>query len=391
MNMMNRFHWMMSAALLAWATGCGDDSGGGGSGGGAGDGFGIAFQISGEDFGTDGFLFPEGSEATLRDGWELTFDHVLVTVGNLRLSSNPDKVPSDQSQTDGVVASDPGVYAVDLHLPGSVPGAGGEGLAVPLTRIANQNDNGGAAFASDERYAVSYDLVAASSAATKVNFAGDPDAEAAYAEMVAAGYSVMYVGTATFKGTDCASSDDEYDWDAVPTTVPFKLGFATPTSYLNCNNQDNDGEPFPDEEYQRGIAVPGNADAVAQLTIHLDHPFYSDVQHEPAIYFDQYAAQAVGAAAGAVITIDDLVGVDPTAFTDGAGTPLPWRSCDGAALPAGAVRAFEVGSLAVGPAVDPAQGLRDYADYVRYVQSSQGHLNGGEGVCFVQRNYASPR
>ena len=33
---------------------------------------------------------------------------------------------------------------------------------------------------------------------------------------------------------------------------------------------------------------------------------------------------------------------------------------------------------------------RDYRDYVHYVQSAQGHLNGGEGLCFVQRNYPSP-
>jgi hypothetical protein len=28
---------------------------------------------------------------------------------------------------------------------------------------------------------------------------------------------------------------------------------------------------------------------------------------------------------------------------------------------------------------------------VEYVQSTQGHLNGGEGLCFVDRQYPSPR
>jgi hypothetical protein len=35
---------------------------------------------------------------------------------------------------------------------------------------------------------------------------------------------------------------------------------------------------------------------------------------------------------------------------------------------------------------DPATALRDYHDYIQYVQSTQGHLNGGEGLCFVKRN-----
>jgi hypothetical protein len=88
--------------------------------------------------------------------------------------------------------------------------------------------------------------------------------------------------------------------------------------------------------------------------------------------------------------MDDLVGVDPSAFTDGAGAPLPARSCDGSALPVGHQLSFDHGSVPLDPGTKPARGLRDYRDFIQYVQSTQGHLNGGEGLCYVLRHYASP-
>jgi hypothetical protein len=33
--------------------------------------------------------------------------------------------------------------------------------------------------------------------------------------------------------------------------------------------------------------------------------------------------------------------------------------------------------------------MRDYADYMTYDQSTQGHLN-SDGLCFVSRHYPSP-
>jgi hypothetical protein len=343
----------------------------------------IDLTISGEDFGTDGFLFPTGSEATLADGWELQLTHVLITVGKVTLSANPDKAPTDQSQVDGVIATADGPWAVDLHVPGTAAGAGGEGLAVPLTTITGS-------FEGDQRYAFSYDILPASANATKVNFAGDGETEALYETMVTKGYTVLYAGTAMFKGTTCESSDPNYDFTAIPTSIPFELGFATPVTNINCQNQENQGDAFDGEEFQRGIPIKSNTSSLAQMTVHLDHPFFSDVEHDPAIYFDQIAAVAVGQAAGTVVTLDSLVGIDPTAFVDGSGAALPWRVCDGSALPAGAQRGFAVGSVPVNPTADPGAALRDYRDYVQYLQSTQGHLNGGEGLCFVKRNYPSP-
>lgn len=349
----------------------------------------IRVQISGEAAATEGFSFPSGSEVTFSDGWELRFDHVLVTVANVTLSDNPDRSPSDQSQSGPVVARAKGPWALDLHAPGSIPAVGGEGTATPLFTFEGTSD--GEPFATDRRYAFGYELVAASPDATPVNFAGNAEAEIAYQTMVDRGYAVMYIGTATFRGEDCATSDPDYDFSALPTEVPFAFGFATPTRYQNCQNQENQGEPFEDEEAPRGIQVLPNRAALAQITLHVEHPFFSDVEHDPLVYFDQMAAQLVGADSGTLLSTDRFVGVDPSAFTDAAGAALPNRSCDGSELPAGKQRAFGTGTTPIDPSAEPARALRDYRDYIAYVQSTQGHLNGGEGLCFVDRQYPSPR
>jgi hypothetical protein len=350
----------------------------------------VQLAISGEDIARDGIAFPEGSEVHLVDGWAIELRHVLVTIDNVTLSKNPDLVPTDQSRSGAVVARAPGPWAIDLHGEGTIAGAGGEELAIPLALIENQTERGAEPFAHDDRYAFGYDIVPATSDATLVNLGDDLEAQAAYAEMIDSGATVLYAGTATFQGSDCQSSDQTYDFSRFPRQVPFQLGFRTPTSFLNCQNQDNQGAPFDDEEYQRGVAVPVNADALAQITLHLEHAWFSSTVHDPALRFDQLAARLVGKPEGTVLTLDDLVGVDPTAFTDSEGGVVPFRSCDGSALPAGRQLRFDNGSVPVDPGAEPSAALRDYRDFIQYVQSTQGHLNGGEGLCFVERRYASP-
>ena len=132
--------------FLALCHACaGDDSSNGNQ---SGEGGSVRVQISGEELATNGFRFPSGSEVTFTDGWELDFTHVLTTVANVTLSENPDRSPSDQSRTGKLVAQIDGPWAVDLHQHGSEPGATGEGTAIPLTTIAEQNRNGNAAFRS---------------------------------------------------------------------------------------------------------------------------------------------------------------------------------------------------------------------------------------------------
>lgn len=351
---------------------------------------GVQVAISGEDIATEGISFPTGSEVTIVDGWSIELEHVLVTIENVTLAEDPNLMPSDQSRTGAVVARAAGPWAVDLHVEGSVPAAGGEGLATPLVVLENQTERSGAAFAIDEPYAFSYDIAAASAEASIVNFDGDDAAQAAYAEMIDAGASVMYIGTARFEGQDCEVSDEEYDFASFPREVPFRLMFGSPASCVNCQNQDNEGEAFPDEEYPRGVAVLPRGNTLAQITLHLEHFLFSAAVHEPSLRFDALAAQLVGKPEGSVLTLDDLAGVDPTAITDAEGAAVPFRSCDGSPLPSGTQLRVDTGSVPVDPGADADEALRDYRDFIHYVQSTQGHLNGGEGLCFIDRHYPSP-
>lgn len=350
----------------------------------------VQVAISGEDIAVDGIAFPKGSEVTIVDGWAIELSHVLVTIADVTLSQNPDLVPSDQSRTGGVVARAKGPWAIDLHVPGTIPGAGGEGLATPLALIENQTERDGQPFENDERYAFGYDIVPASAQAQIVNFGDDPDAQAAYAKMIDTGATVLYRGRATFRGQDCDSSDRSYDFGKIPEKVAFELAFQTPTSFLNCQNQDNQGAAFDDEEYQRGVAVPKNTDALAQITLHLEHVWFSSTVHDPVLRFDQLAGRLVGKPEGAVVELDDLRELDPTAFVDAEGTPLPFRNCDGSPLPTGTQLRFDSGSVPIDPGAKPSAALRDYRDFIQYVQSTQGHLNGGEGLCYVERRYPAP-
>jgi hypothetical protein len=379
-----RSAWTASCIALASCLACSSTEPGGGS---------VVVQISGEAAATEGFSFPSGSDVVFEDGWQLRFSHVLVTVADVTLSANPDEAPADQSRTGPPVARADGPWAVDLALGGSAVAAGGDGSAVPLARIDGENLHGGEPFASDRRYAFGYRIVRASPAAEHVNFADDPEAEALYARMLAAGDAVLYAGTATFVGTDCVASDAAYDFGSLPSVVPFELGFATPASYVNCENAQNQGEPFEGEDYQRGIALLPNQPALAQISLHLEHPFFSDTVHDSPLYFDQMAAR-FPPGAGRPLRSTDVAGLDPTAFTDVSGAALPFRNCPhpggGATPPPGRQRSFGVGHVLVDPTGDPSGVFRDYGDFLAYVQSTQGHLNGGEGLCYVARDYPSP-
>ncbi len=358
----------------------------------------IWFAASGEVLALTGYSFPPASDGdpAFVDGWDVNFTRLLTTIDKITLAENPDFKPGSQQQTGQLVAEVQGPWAVDLsHSDASyLAGKGGNGEeAVPIAALNNQNQNGGDAFATDgTRYAFGFDVIAATNQAQNVNL--DPDALADYETMTQDGCAVLYVGTATFRGDakfDGCITDATKNW---PKTVNFKLCFKSPTTYSNCQNPDNDpAEPFDGEEHQRGIAFLKNASVIGQVTMHTDHPFWDSVLHDSPAHFDQFAARVSGQADGALVTLDDTVGVDYTAYTDAAGNPLNWRYCiapptDVHPKFTGAMR-FDPQSVPHAPGTDPAQGLRDYYDFATYNQSTQGHLN-SDGLCYVQRNYASP-
>lgn len=355
---------------------------------------GILVSASGEVLALEGYPFPpvNPGDTAFVDGWSMRFDRLLVTVDHVVLADSPDQSPTDESQTGPVVAEQDGPWAIDLHVGGPLQGKGGNGeQAVPFTSFTSQNKNGGAPFDPSQRYAFGFDVVPATSNAINVNL--DAAAMSDYQDMIAKGYTVLYVGTATFQGASCTTSDPSYDFSRLPTTLHFRFGFKSPTSYVNCQNPDNDpAQPFPGEEHERGVQVLPNRSIIAQVTIHTDHPFWESTVHDTPAHFDQIAARYVGLDGGAPLaTLDDQIGVDFTAFHDGAGAPLPWRSCLSTyVIPASGTMGFDAHGVPVDPGGSPDQGLRDYRDFMTYNQSTQGHLN-SDGLCFVRRNYPSPR
>ena len=299
--------------------------------------------------------------------------------------------------------------------------------AIAFAVLTNENKNGGGALPTDgTRLAVGFSAVEPTPNALNVNL--DADGLDAYASMIQNHCTVYYRGTATWVGntnngacvppSDAGVASDagngtgnEAEFGKIPRVVnfdfcirPADLGGLQPgdaeTSWINCDNQDNDpAMPLNGEPHQRGIAFPGNKYVVGEVTFHTDHPFWESTQHDTPSRFDQFAAQAVGVSTdGGIPTVhfSDVIGVNYLAFTDRQGAVLPWRTCDrNYQAPSGAPR---VGQMSFDPVKVPhcrggnhATGLCDYYDFSKYNQSTQGHYNGADGLCFVERHYPSPQ
>jgi hypothetical protein len=173
--------------------------------------------------------------------------------------------------------------------------------------------------------------------------------------------------------------------------VSFRLGFASPTTYLNCQNPDNDPAlPNLGEEHERGVQIASIGTTIAQVTVHTDHPFWESTVHDSPAHFDPLAAVAKTVNGAATVTLDDTAGVDYSAFTF-QGRPLPWRACAPGYSPPNmnTQMGFDSQTIPHDPSGDPTTTLRDYRDFMTYDQSTQGHLD-SDGLCFVHRNYPSP-
>ena len=388
--------WIIEAAIaiaLLPLISCGGSSSNGGK---------IQFTASGEVLALGGYGFPPASGAVaFVDGWEIRFTKFLTTIDKIKLYTNPDSSPTDQSQVGSLVAEVDGPWAIDLHKGGPLVGKGGtDEKAYPIAVLDNQNKNGANSFDPATRYAFGFDLIPATASATFLQLqSNDPD----YQDMITNGYVVLYVGRATWLGNGtggaaCTSPPgSSFDFTTLPQVVNFKLGFKTPTTYLNCQNPDNDPAlGIGGEKHQRGIQVQGNNTVVAQVTVHTDHPFWESFVHDSPAHFDQLAALATKDASGNYnVTMQATLGVDYTHFKFGS-ADLAWRSC----VPTGGqgqynfpnqnpYMGFVSGNIPHNPSGDPTTSIRDYNDYMYYNQSTQGHLN-SDGLCFVQRHYPSP-
>ena len=397
----------------------------------------IYLTLSGEAAAVSGWPFPpqatkgDWSQYTWPvDGWQFVIEKYIVNVANITLWSDPNMSAKDQSQHGPAVAVIPGPFVVDLHnmnVPNVLTGQGGAPeLAIPIGVFANQNLNGAAAFDPTVTYGFGFSTVAASytsgpSGAAPYNVNLSQDEQADFDEMVANGYSVLYVGTATWMGNQspygCEQTnagagvglldggvdsdggatyvDGGYDFTKLPQTFTFRLGFNTPTNYVNCQNFTAQGMGIGDEPNPRGVQVSTSQYVVAQATVHMDHPFWESFVENTPVHLDQVAAQYVGSAGVPEAHTEDMKGVSPAAFADKTGTPLPWRNCSGdnySPLGDGQMFFYTRG-IPVNPAGTCVQGnckvIRDYYDFLRYNQSTQGHLN-SQGACYVDRQYPSP-
>jgi hypothetical protein len=367
-------------------------------------------SVSGEETGRDGYAFPPVASDSIAvvDGWEIRFDHLVVSLGEVTLSATPDLSPTDQAKTGAVLARARGPWIVELAKPGAatepplataslrtmhggdLPASGRGSAADPSVRLVEFAglNVAGRAFDPTERYALGFTTVPASASATRLNV-NDAGTQALVDKMITAGATMAYVGTAQWKGGSCTSSDPSYDFAALPKTVRFEFLFAAPVAHANCQNTDLEGTPFPGEEKQRGVQVAAGRANFAQLTFHNDHAFWLTADHEAAVpFFDQIAAAAKPDGS---VTLADLTAVDPTAFKDAAGRALPWRSCLASVpVPTGARRVDANGfAVSFDRTKGPKEALRNYAEAMTYVTAAQGHLN-DDGLCAVARRYDSP-
>jgi hypothetical protein len=378
-------------------------------------GNGVLLTASGEAFARTGYAFPPASpdDVFFVDGWAISYDRVLTTFDHVTLSRGPDKSPTDPSQCDdgnggsilcgtgsSVVAEVDGPFAIDLHEGGPLPDADGvDGDATPIAALTGLDKAGNAAFDPTTKYAFGFEVVPAATAARNVNL--DAADLADYQDMVARGYTTLLVGAATWTGNNhgsdvaagcTTSAAPAYDFSVLPRTLQFRFGLVAPTYYRNAQNPALGGAPFASEEHPRGIQTTANRSTIAQATFHIDHAFWESFVHDSPAHFDSFAARYAGMATPPVATLEDFRGYAFKPFVDAQGHPVPWRSCVGAATytaPGAGAMSFDTLTIAVDPAGDPSQVIRDFYDYTTYNHSTFGHLN-ADGLSFVDRQYPSP-
>lgn len=336
--------------------------------------------VSGEDLASIGYDWTSSSTAdgdppAFVDGWAVTFEHVIVTVDKIRVNADPDKDEGNPQSVGAVVASADGPFAVDATIGGSVVGKSGspDEKTVPIAAFSKQSN--GQAFDPATRYAFSYDLVPAAANAKVVNL--DTAGLALYEEAKQKGWSMIFSGTATYKGPAPTAGSV---FEKIPTQVKFTLGMKNPSSYINCQNTDltATGDEFP-----RGIQASASKSTTVQITIHTDHGFWDKLNVEGTpLHFDAIAANASTygtPSSPGTVTIEDLANVDITGFKTKAGEVLPWRSLvSDYTAPAGQMK-FDANGTSFTKA-------NSFAAYLAYSAASGGHMN-SDGECEVKNNF----
>jgi hypothetical protein len=214
--------WMVGLAALV-AVGCGSETGDGR----------VQVFVEPEDTVPEG-LEPGTGEENIQDGWTVTYQKFLVTIGNFRASGAGEEL------------AEPTVYLVDLK---NVP-AGGLVIAT---------FEGAPAIRFDK---VGFDLPNASSSAVRAEGMAEDD----YDFMVSNEYSLYVEATMTKPdGQSCLPTSPD---DCVPlTSLTFNWGQRAGTSFDDC----------APEEGAAGFAVPSGGSVQVKPTIHGDHWFFTNI------------------------------------------------------------------------------------------------------------------
>jgi hypothetical protein len=341
---------------------------------------GFLVTVSGESIAKTGFgwtsaSLAEGDPPAFIDGWELRYEHILVTLGSVKLSADPDKDEGNPATVGPVVASAAGPWAIDLVKGGNVTGKSGEPdeRTVAIAAFAKQDD--GKSFDAATRYAFSYDTVAPGPTTKVVNL--DEAAKVLLAEAKAKGYAMMFTGVATYKGPEAAAGSA---FAGLTKVVNFKLGFKNPSTYANCRNTDLQavGDEFP-----RGVQASASQATTVQVTMHTDHAFWNKLNVEGSpLHFDAIAAQASTFGMPdmpGTVTTEDLAAADVTGFKTKSGVVLPWRSLvSDFTAPAGQLK-YDANGTSFSKA-------NSFAEFIAYSAASGGHMN-ADGECEIKNNF----
>lgn len=216
---------VMAACALALVAGCGDDAAETGT---------VQVFVEPEDTIPEG-LEPGTGDENIADGWRVTYDRFLITIGNVRAAR------SDTNETLG----DPSVYVLDLK-------------NAPATRYVIAEFEGVSAARWDR---FGFDLPIATEGAKTLA----PTTADDLAFMIERGYSVYFEGSIEKEGGEsCPPPGGEC---VAAPKVTFRWGLPAGTSFDDCATEDG----------LTGFSVPAGGTVAVKPTIHGDHWFFNNI------------------------------------------------------------------------------------------------------------------
>jgi len=347
----------------------------------------IEVTFSGETLGVSGLPFWNSSSYTqgnpyFVDGWSVSFDEILVVLGNIAIAPGATQSAS-QNQVQSPVATKSGPFVVDMHSPQGFVGKDGVEPAGAIFRFLSQDNGKG--FDVNTRYSFSYDIQKAIYPATQINFTTSQQFSD-YDLMVTNGWSKLYRGTATYVGGALSSTGYSQtvlnDFAAMPQTVHFMFGWNDATRALNCANPDfGSDQNLP--QY-RGVQTTTSGAIIAQITLHVDHAFWDILKQEGApLRFDPIAAWApANTSAASPFDLRTIANKPyaPATFADG--TPIPDRSIY-LPQPSGySSDQTDATQVTLNLNGVPAANVGGIADFMAFSAQSQMHLN-ANGLCYI--------